>query len=95
MQPTMVLALQKMVEVEVDNLARLCGLVVSLQLDLDHIPRTRIRCSWVIIRLVFEDIRQSVSTVVLCLFLLILWVVHHNFSSHVTFCAFSYPKKIT
>ena len=25
MQPTVVLALQKMVEVEVDNLARLCG----------------------------------------------------------------------
>ena len=47
MQPTMVLAtaLQKMVEVEVDNLVRLCGLVVSLQLELDHIPRTRIRCS--------------------------------------------------
>ena len=33
MQPKVVLALQKMVEVEVDNLVRLCGLVVSLQLD--------------------------------------------------------------
>ena len=35
MQPTVVLALQKMVEVEVVKLVRLCGLVVGLQLELD------------------------------------------------------------
>ena len=77
----MVLALQKMVEVEAVNMVRLCGLVLNLQLELDHIPRTSFTLG-------FEDIRQSVSPVILCLFLLILCVVHHNFSSHLVLRVF-------
>ena len=39
--------------------------------------------------LVFEDIRQSVSPAIFCLFLLILCVVHHHFSPHLVLRVFA------